>query len=185
MGCSSSKFPTFPASSTADGIAPITPPYSDFDAQVIKFIPQSDTFGHAIGVYLPTDVGTPTYFFQPSSKGCSIKASVMASATLKLQVITKLDEDGTEHRVNIVKTYSRDSSSKVQIDEGYSIKERSSTSEAQSYLELTFNGNSIAYYIYESSTTLNSATGGSTAGAGISDAIKQDMAYFKLRWRFS
>ena len=84
-----------------------------------------------------------------SSKGCSIKASVMTSATLKLQVITKLDEDGTEHRVNIVKTYSRDSSSKVQIDGGYSIKERSSTSEAQSYLELTFDGNSIAYYIYE------------------------------------
>ena len=211
MGCSSSKLPTFPAASTADGIAPITPP-DEFDAQVIKFIPQPGMFGNAVGVYLPSDVDTPTYFFQPkggsyklfksdgmggkeemavikngwqSSKGYSIDngnvygngmASVTTSATLKLRVITKVDH-GTEHQVKIVKTYSRDSGSKVEIDGGYSIQEHPSTNEAQPYLELTFNGNAIAY-IYERSSAMNPAMGG-TAGGSISDAMKQGMAYLK------
>lgn len=213
MGCSSSKLPTFPSSSTADGIAPITPP-DEFDAQVIKIIPQPGMFGNAVGVYLPNDVEIPTYFFQPkggsyrlfradgmggkeemavikngwqSSKGYSVDngnkygngmTSVTTSATLKLRVITKVD--GAEHEVKIVKTYSRDSGSKVEIDGGYSIQERPSTNEAQSCVELTFNGNSIAY-IYEKSTSMNPTMGGTDGGgvSGVSGAIKQGLAYLK------
>jgi hypothetical protein len=66
MGCCSSKIPTFPPSSTADGIAPTSPP-EEFDSQLVKFIPQSGMFGSAVAVYLPYDsTDAPSYFFQGS-----------------------------------------------------------------------------------------------------------------------
>lgn len=202
MGCCfSSKLPTFPPSSAADGIAPTSPPH-EFDSKLVKFIPQPGMFGNAVGVYID-NYDTPTYFFAPTGGSYKLfkiemedkkEVAVIKSgwqrsdgydqtdtmgnsygnvttSATKTLTVVTKPEGGMEHKVKIVKTFQKDSGTTVEIDEGYSTQENIAANQSQPRLELSLHGDTIAH-VYEKRTM------GSGSG-GISGAINDAMAQLK------
>ncbi len=200
MGCCSSKLPSFPPSSAADGIAPMSPP-DEFDAQLIKFIPQPGMFGNAIGVYLPNDFDSPSYFFQPTGGSyklfkrvmedkeevCVIKSGWQSSdsknhtdtfgndvgnyTTSAKKTLTVVTKlNGMEDKVKVVKSYEQESGITVELDNGYSIQEKESQSQC---VELTQNGNTIAH-IYEKAGMMVPEMGSGGGGGGGPSGLMQN-----------